>query len=132
MIRPMPVDRWDSNQELFRRVLEKSAAPPSEIPNRSPFYEAEKGQDAFHDVLLVMNQSVITQKEAWEMNRVDETVLPCRDIRPNLFQHTLTEASSGKTVLQVPPDYELKRIRGIMELWQRGFELLGRYLDIPA
>lgn len=134
MMKVVPPDRWNANQELFRSVLEKSSqsSVPSTVPERSPFYEAEKGQDMFKDVLQVENQSPMTQKEAWEFNRVDDSIRPLSDIRKNLFQHTLTEASTGKTVLQVPPEYELRRIRGIMEFFQKGFEVLGRFLDVPA
>lgn len=132
MIGSVSMDRWNVNQQLFRRVLESSASLPSEIVDRSPFHAAEKGQEISYDIGQVMNQSDVTQLEAWEKNRVDGTVESCWDIRPNLYQHTLTEASSGKTVLQVPPDEHLSRIRAMMAYWHKGFEALGRYFDFAA
>lgn len=132
MITSMGNSRWESNQKLFRRVLESAVPMPFErITDKSPFHKAEEGQDRAAAVGMVQNQSDISQLEAWSQDRVDSAITSCWDVRPNLYQHTLTEASSGKVRLQYPPDETLTRIRAMKAYWHQGFEALGTYFDAP-
>lgn len=132
MITSVGNSRWESNQRLFRRVLESAVPMPFErITDKSPFHKAEEGQDRAAAVGMVQNQSDRSQLESWSEHRVDSTIASCWDVRPNLYQHTLIEASSGRIKLQYPPDENLTRIRAMKAYWSQGFEALGTYFDSP-
>lgn len=132
MIASVNNGRWEVNQQLFRRILEGTIPMPYEkIADQSPFHNVEEGHDRASSVSMVQNQNDRSQLEAWSDHRVDSTITSCWDVRPNLYQHTLTEASSGRIRLQYPPDEHLSRVRAMKAYWAQGFEALGSYFDSP-
>ncbi len=132
MIASVSDGRWTINQQLFRRTLEGVVSMPFDrITNRSPFHSTEEGQERAAAVDMVQNQRDVSQLEAWSEQRIDSSITSCWDVRPNLYQHTLTEASSGRIKLQYPPDEHLTRVRAMKAYWAQGFKALGSYFDSP-